>query len=74
MIAGTLSYLKHSDVGEAVGSDAAPVDLDVFEPLDVRLRVRKHFALELHITAHHSRAVRRESSLEDRPVRRALCW
>lgn len=67
------SYLEDADVRQAVRAVAAAVDLDVLQPLDVRLRVAEHFALELHVAAHHCGAVGGEAGLEDRPVWGAFC-
>lgn len=67
------SYLEDADVRQAVRTVAAAVDLDVLQPLDVRLRVAEHFALELHVAAHHCGAVCWEAGLKDRPVRGAFC-
>lgn len=67
------SYLENADVRQAVGTVAAAVDLDVLQPLDVRLRVAEHFALELHVAAHHRGTVSREAGLKDRPVGGAFC-
>lgn len=52
---------------------AAAVDLDVLQPLNVRLRVAEHFALKLHVAAHHRGAVSWEAGLKDRPVGGAFC-
>lgn len=62
------SYLENADVRQAVRTLAAAVDLDVLQPLDVRLRVAEHFALKLHVAAHHCGAVCWEAGLKDRPV------
>lgn len=69
----TSSYLEDADVRQAVGTLAAAVDLDVLQPLDVGLRVAEHFALELHVAAHHCGAVCWEAGLKNRPVWGALC-
>ena len=46
----------------------AAVDHDVFEPLDVRLRVAEHPAHELHVGPNHHRLVGGQPGLQDRPV------
>lgn len=66
------AYLEHADVGQAVGPQAAAVDLDVFQPLDVRLRVAEDLALKRHVAAHHRRAVGGQAGLQDGPVGGAL--
>lgn len=66
------SYLEDSDVGHTVGADAAPVDLDVLQPLDVRLRVAENLTLKLHVTAHRDRPIGRQPRLQDRSVRRTF--
>lgn len=45
--------LENLDVRCPVRSVSAPVPLDVFEPLDVWLRITVDFALELDVTAHY---------------------
>lgn len=45
----------------------------MFQPLNVRLRVTEHLALELHVAAHHCSAISWQAGLQDWPVRRALC-
>lgn len=67
------SYLEDSDVREPVRTDSAPVQLDVLQPLDVRLRVAEHLALELHVAAHHGGAVGGQPGLQDGSVGGALC-
>lgn len=54
-------------------SNKAPVDLYMFQPLNVRLWVAEHFTLKVHITADHNRAIGWQASLQDWPVGRALC-
>lgn len=51
----------------------AAVDLDVLQPLDVRLRVAEHLALKLHVAAHHHGPVGWQAGLQDGPVGGALC-
>lgn len=46
-------------------TESAPVHLDVFQPLDVSLRVAGHFAPELHIAAHRRRDISRQAGLQD---------
>lgn len=72
-VTGSSSYLEDDDIRLPVGAELAPVDLDVLQPLDVRLRVTEHFTLELHVAAHHYGAVSRQAGLQDRPVGGALC-
>lgn len=57
---------------ESVWSHCAAVDRDVFEPLDVRLRVAEHAAHKRHIAANDCGLVGGETKLQERPVRRAL--
>ena len=59
-------------IGEAVGTEAAAVDDDVLQPLDVGLGIAVHLAEQFHVTAHHSRGVGWESCLKDGPVRGPL--
>lgn len=70
---GLSTHLQDVDVGGAVGPLAAAVHLDVFQPLDVRLRVAVNLTMELHVTAHLHRLVGRQPRLEDGPVGGALC-
>lgn len=67
------SYLEDTDIRQHVRTNSAPVDLDVFQPLDVRLRIAEHLALKLHVAAHHCGAVSRQAGLQDWPVGGALC-
>lgn len=66
------THLQDVDVGNAVRAVAAAVDLDVFQPLDVRLGVTVNLTVELHVAAHHHCLIGRQASLEDGPVRRTL--
>lgn len=52
-----------------VWSLSAAVDGDVFEPLDVRLRVAEYSTHEGHIAANHCGLVGRETRLQDGSVR-----
>lgn len=67
------SYLQDADIGNTIGSDAASIDHNVFQPLNVRLWVAEHFAFKLHVAAHHYGTIGRQTSLQDRPVWGALC-
>lgn len=67
------SYLEDADIRQTIRANSAPVELDVLQPLDVRLRVAEHFALKLHVAAHHCGAVSGQAGLQDGPVGRALC-
>lgn len=67
------THLQDVDVGDAVGAVAAAVDLDVLQPLDVRLGVAVDLAVELHVAAHHHRLIGRQARLQDGPVWGALC-
>jgi len=69
----TAAHLQDVDVGNAVGAVAAAVDLDVLQPLDVRLGVAVHLAVELHLAAHLHRLIGWQARLEDGPVGRTLC-
>lgn len=71
-VSGSSAYLEHADVGQAVRPQTAAVDLDVLQPLDVRLRVAEDLALKSHIAAHHRRAVGGQAGLEDGSVGGAL--
>lgn len=64
--------LQDLHIGEAIRSEAAAVDDDVLQPLNVGLGVAVHFAQQLHVTACHSCGVGRESRLQDGPVRGPL--
>lgn len=66
-------YLQDLHVGQVVGADLAAVHLDVFQPLDVGLRVAVDLADELHVAAQGHRFVGREPCLQDGPVWGALC-
>lgn len=69
---GLQTHLQDVDVGDAVRAVPAAVDLDVFQPLDVRLGVTVNLTVELHITAHHHCLIGWQTRLEDGPVRGAL--
>lgn len=45
----------------------------MFEPLDVRLGITVHLAVELYVAAHRHCLVGREASLQDGPVGGAFC-
>lgn len=51
----------------------AAVLCDVFQPLDVRLGITIYFTDKAGILPNMDSSVGRETSLEDRPVRRSLC-
>lgn len=67
-----LTNLENEDVRVSVRSLSAAVDRDVFEPLDVRLRVAEHSTHKRHVAANDRRLVSRQTGLQDGPVRRAL--
>ena len=69
---GLQTHLQDVNVGNAVGAVAAAVDLDVFQPLDVRLSVAVNLTVELHVAAHHYRLIGWQARLEDGSVRGAL--
>ena len=48
-----MSYLQDMDEGLTIRTHVTPIDLNMFQPLDVCLEVAVDLALELHITAHH---------------------
>lgn len=54
---GLQTHLQDVDVGSAIGAIAAAVDLNVFQPLDVRLGIAVDLTVELHVAAHHYRLV-----------------
>jgi len=66
-------YLQDLHVGQVVGADLAAVHLDVFQPLDVGLRVAVDLADKLHVAAQGHRFVGGEPCLQDGPMRGALC-
>lgn len=66
------THLENANVRESVWSHCAAVDRDVFEPLDVRLRVAEHAANKRHIAANDCGLVGGQTELQERPVRRAL--
>lgn len=66
------THLQDVNIGDAVGAIAAAVDLDVFQPLDMRLGVAVHLTMKLHVAAHHHRLIGWQACLEDRPVRGTL--
>lgn len=57
------SYLEDTDVRQTIKTNSAPVDLNVLQPLDMRLRVAEHLALKLHVAAHHCGAISWQASL-----------
>lgn len=69
---GLQTHLQDVNVGSAVRAVAAAVDLDVFQPLDVRLGVAVDLTVELHVAAHLHRLIGRQACLEDGPVRGTL--
>lgn len=56
----------------SVRSLSAAVDRDVFEPLDVRLRVAEHSTHERHVAADDCGLVSWQPGLQDGSVRRTL--
>lgn len=69
----TCTHLENEGVRASVWPLSAAVHSDVFEPLDVRLRVTEHSTHELHITTNDCSLVGRQTGLQDGSVRRTLC-
>ena len=67
-----MTNLENEDVRVSVWPLSAAVDGDVFEPLDVRLRVAEHSAHKRHVATDDGGLVGRQTGLQDRPVRRTL--
>lgn len=73
MVFKASAHLEDEDVRVSVHCLPAAVHRDVFEPLEVRLRVAEHAAHERHVAADDRRLIGRQAGLQDGSVRRALC-
>lgn len=62
------THLENKNIRVPVRPLPAAVDGDVFEPLDVGLRVTEHSAHEGHVAADHRRLIGRQARLQDGPV------
>lgn len=60
--------LENKDVRVPVRPLPAAVHCDVFEPLDVWLRVTEHSAHKGHVAADHRRLIGRQARLQDGSV------
>lgn len=64
--------LEYLNIGRSVRAVAAPVPLDVLEPLNVRLGIAVDLTVQLDIGADHCCGIGRQSGLKDGPVWRTL--